>query len=210
MAVQSNFNFTGANPIAAAYTNPNAGGNTSVAMIWLSGTAVITGHTISDTNGNVYVQETTAFNGGLNELLLVYVATGIAAGANTVTFTAGSGSNPVLFIAEEGASSGVRVANGASGSTGIPTVSLAGTVANDTCVALATATGGTTQSAGNFGTNAANQLQNFAAATTFFEDGNSSGGTINATVGGAAANWAIVAIALMPGGANAPFFGCNF
>ena len=201
MAIQSNFAFTGTLDTNCTYTSNNAQGNTSVVGVYLSifSGDPTSGVACTDTNGNTYALETSILDSSANTWLGIFVAFNINAGANTVEFTSTIGQSSYVFIAEEPASSGLRAANSVtfSGSSSNPTMPLAGTETGDVVVAL----GGQAYNkpgltSGNIGTNPATSLQTDGSLA--WEDGVSTGGTINATFTGADLAWDVTGVALIP------------
>jgi hypothetical protein len=204
MAIQSNRAYTGSASLNCAYSSNNGAGNTSIALPHVLGLSSDPTSTCSCTdtlNGSAYTFVAGAYNSSGGDWLGIFVLYSILGGSNTVEFTctAGGTAQTILYIAEEGASSGTRVANGAThnGSSSNPTVSLASTVTNDVVIALGRSSfNNVTQSVGNIGTNTASSV--YSDGSNLVEDGSSSGGTINVNTVGADLWWCIVALAMMP------------
>lgn len=207
-AIQSASSYNGGGATAPqAYTSNNTSGNTSVACLWCRNGPTIT--QVVDSKGNgigglyTLIGPVTVPSSGNNFCYLAY-ALNIASGANTITATLSGAADCIVTIVELPASSGIRASNNNTGTTATPTVSLANTVTNDVCIALtANFPANEANSAPFIGTNAG-FLQAFTANWITAFDGNSSGGTINASCTAATTTeWAIIALAFMPAGGGA-------
>lgn len=196
-SIQSAQAFAGS-PNAVAFSGANTAGNTIVVGVWVQDNGEsVSG--VTDSNGNSYsaVVADTSSNGGI----ALWVATGIIAGANTVTVTVTAG-NCGVAIVEEPACSGIRVSASAqqSGGSSDPVISLAGTLVGDVVVGFVNGNG-TGQAAGSVGTNPSFIVENIFGDLPLF-DGSSSGGSILAGTTGNGFGWDIVALALKTAAAS--------
>lgn len=172
-------NHTGTGPYTAAFGSNNTAKNTIVVTVW---TATVPTVTVSDSQGNAYTLVVSALRSDNTGSAFIYVSENIKAGPNTITVTPLGGTDFVGFVGiEEPPSSGTPISNSngvVGGTQAQATVSLSNTTVGDVCVALFLING--TVGVGNFGTNVGNSIFSpFSNILT--QDGNSSGGTINAT-----------------------------
>jgi hypothetical protein len=183
---QANFGFI--NPAGTgslSYNSSQTAGNTNVIYVWAVGSGSLTIGTVTllDSKGNNYGTGGAALDfsldAGNGAGLWLFVATGIAAGSNTVQITASVGTYYDIWIAEYPASAGVRTHNNNSqfGGTAVTVRgTLSGTVSGDTVVMIGwDGNHGITTSAGAIGANAANQLYQNTGDHWDVQDGASDG-----------------------------------
>lgn len=205
-AIQSaaHYNGGGSTTCAVAFTSNNTAGNSLYISVWTRQEPLT--FTVSDSIGNTYpssgapLDHLSGFPVSTTYGVAQWAIVNCKGGANTVTVTASGSCEMIVTVIELPASAGVRVHNSASGTTGNAVVSLASTVNNDVCASVTSNPNGTT-STSTFGSNAGFTESNLFNIN-FAGDGNSSGGTINATWGTTSGDWGICALAFQPAAAT--------
>lgn len=198
-SLQSQSGSTSTGAAIAVVQGTTKAGSTIVSAVWCK--SVATCPSVSDTQGNTYTALTSFTDPSNGRFVRLFYATNIVGGANTVTSASNGSTDSITHsVVELPPIAGMRVEAHASGAGTMPSVSLAGTQANDICVMLENANGGSfVQVADLCGTNADFAKSSvFGDVTTFV--GLSSGGTVSISskttgAGAAPTNWSAVAVA---------------